>query len=351
MENPRPASGGIHTGRGTHIRLLGELRVTRAGQTLPLPASKRSRALLGYLVGTASPQTRQHLCDLLWDGPGDPRAELRWSLTKLRPVLDEAALHRIAADRERVAFAAHGATVDIVAVRALLADGVEAADTAALEQAAALMNGEFLDGLELPACYRFHQWCMAEREWYCALRLRILGALLRRLDQEPERALAYARLLIVADPLSEAGHAAVVRQLLAAGRLHDAELHYCQAEKMFRRELGVTPGKELREAAQQLRFTLHQHAEYTRHAREVVPEQEQPQLQPPVPELSENAQQTRMPLVGRDAECKFIRGMVDVLALEANRQEHSGLQLFCGEAGIGKTSLLDALGRYATQSE
>ena len=33
------------------IRLLGELQVTRAGGAVPLPASKRTRALLGYLVG------------------------------------------------------------------------------------------------------------------------------------------------------------------------------------------------------------------------------------------------------------------------------------------------------------
>ncbi|MES2102492.1 MAG: AAA family ATPase [Pseudomonadota bacterium] len=350
MENPPPASDGSGTGSGMQIRLLGELRITRAGQVLPLPASKRSRALLAYLAATASPQTRQHLCDLLWDGPGDPRAELRWSLSKLRPVVDEAALQRIAADRERVAFVPHGATIDIATVRALLADGVEAAGTAALEQAAALMRGEFLDGLELPACYRFHQWCMAEREWYCALRLKILAALLRRLEQQPEAALAYARTLIVADPLSEPGHAALVRQLLATGRLQDAEAHYRYAEKMFQRELGVAPGKELREAAQQLRAELHLRAEYTRQARDFVPEQEPPAIVAAAAPAND-AGQARVPLVpliGRDAECRLIRSAV--AALGAGDRTQPGLLLFCGEPGIGKTSILNALDSCATQS-
>jgi len=326
VENSPP--DGVQAGSDLQIRLLGELRVTRGDHALALPTSKRSRALLAYLVGTASPQTRQHLCDLLWDGPGDPRAELRWSLSKLRPVIDEVALHRIAADRERVAFAPHGATVDTVAVRALLAAGVQAAGTAALEQAAAMMEGDFLEGLELPACYRFHQWCMVEREWYCALRLKILTALLQRLDQEPERALAHARALALADPLSEPGHAAIVRQLLAVGRPHDAEAHCRYAENLFRRELGAEPGREWREAVQRLRLELHQRAEYTRLARQAMPANDglQPEPAATIPAPDEHAEPAGMPLVGRDAERKLIHGIVD--ALGPGRQAQAGLLLF-----------------------
>src|ERR1019366_4381614 len=57
------------------IRVLGELEVLRDGKAVALPASKKTRALLGYLVLAGSrPQPRQRLCDLLWDGPSDPRA-------------------------------------------------------------------------------------------------------------------------------------------------------------------------------------------------------------------------------------------------------------------------------------
>ena len=59
------------------IRLLGELAVVRDGRVAPLPASRRTRALLGYLAATARPHLRSHLCDLLWEGPDDPRAALR----------------------------------------------------------------------------------------------------------------------------------------------------------------------------------------------------------------------------------------------------------------------------------
>ena len=105
---------------GLEIRLLGDLQVLRGGRLQSLPASKKTRALLGYLVATGTPHLRERLCDLLWEGPDDPRAALRWSLTKIRPLLNDAATPRLLADRDRVAFEARDTEIDAVRVRALL---------------------------------------------------------------------------------------------------------------------------------------------------------------------------------------------------------------------------------------
>ena len=109
------------TDTGFEIRLLGDPRVLRDGQIVTLPASKKTRALLGYLAGTATAHRREHLCDLLWDGPNDPRAELRWSLNKIRNVLGDDSRARVRADREWVALSEEIAFVraylDIEAVR------------------------------------------------------------------------------------------------------------------------------------------------------------------------------------------------------------------------------------------
>ena len=61
------------------ILLLGELRVLLNGRDMPLPASKKARALLAFLVATGRPHRRERLCELLWDLPDDPKAALRWS--------------------------------------------------------------------------------------------------------------------------------------------------------------------------------------------------------------------------------------------------------------------------------
>src|SRR5258708_34370810 len=125
------------------IRLLGELEVQRDGKTVPLPPSKKTRVFVAYLVGSGRPQLRDRLCELLWDGRDDPRAELRWSLTKLRTLLD----NHLVADRERVEFRSDGVSVDLHAFRRLI-NGNQ------LLAAAETVRGEFLEGLDLPGCYR-----------------------------------------------------------------------------------------------------------------------------------------------------------------------------------------------------
>lgn len=171
--------------RSLNIRLLGELRLARDGTPLPLPASRKTRALLGYLIATGQAHRRERLCDLFWDGPDDPRAELRWCLSKIRSLLVDVEA-RLVADRERVCIELENAAVDLLSVRSLLRDGVAAASTGDLRQAVSLFGGEFLDGLDLPACYRYQEWCMAEREAVSRLRLSALGVLVERLQDNPE---------------------------------------------------------------------------------------------------------------------------------------------------------------------
>ncbi len=178
MESARSVAALAPDSTDVRIHLIGDLRVARAGERVVLPASKRTRALLGYLAAMGTPQLRQSLCDLLWDGPDDPRGSLRWSLSKLRAVIDDGSTARLSADRERVVFLPRGAFIDLLRLQELLASGVEQAELTTLEEAAQLLQGEFLDGLDLPSCYRFHHWCMAERER--------LGAI-RRSGAEPAR--------------------------------------------------------------------------------------------------------------------------------------------------------------------
>src|SRR5437773_5113620 len=98
------------------IGLLGELEMRRDGRVLALPPSKKTRALIGYLVATRRPHSRDHLCELFWDGPDDPRGALRWSLTKIRSLLGDADSMRLIADREHIAFDPVGAVVDLISV-------------------------------------------------------------------------------------------------------------------------------------------------------------------------------------------------------------------------------------------
>ncbi|HET8643893.1 MAG TPA: AAA family ATPase, partial [Vicinamibacteria bacterium] len=301
------------------IRLLGELAIVRDGRPLELPASKRTRALLGYLAATGKPHLRSQLCDLLWEGPDDPRAALRWSLAKLRPLLDEEGARRLLADRERVALEPAGAEIDLVAARAEAGSDPAAGDLAALRRAAARFRGEFLDGLELPDCFRYHQWCAGEREASRALLSRVLQALVARLQASPGEALAYARQWVAADPLREVAHAALIRCLGAAGRVRDALDQYEACVRLLA-ETGARPSAETEDARRALGRPA-------------------PVVAGRVASAPATPAPAAIPLVGRGPEWAALAEMAALAASGRGRQ----LALVTGEPGIGKTRLLDAL--------
>src|SRR6185436_5814351 len=124
MKRTKPRAGDLE------IRLLGKLEVLRGGEPRVLPASKKSRALLAYLVVTARSHLRERLCDLLWEAPDDPRASLRWSLAKIRPLVDDGEAVRLSGGGDEVSFDPRGAKVDMLEVRAELAGGAAVASLA-----------------------------------------------------------------------------------------------------------------------------------------------------------------------------------------------------------------------------
>ncbi len=310
------------------VRVLGELELARGGKRLALPASKKSRALLAFLVVTARPHLRESLCDLLWLGPDDPRAALRWSLTKIRALVDTGKTTRLVADRERVAFEATGASVDLLEARRLAGDDLAAAPTEALAHAAELFRGEFLAGLDLPDCYRYHQFCVAERESARALRVSLLSALVERLAEAPEAALVHARTRVAIDPLSEAAHVDVVILLARLGRKREALAQYETCARILAAELGTKPSARLIHA----RTLVGSQAPGGS-----VPAPAGPRKPAATPAIERGPETpAAMRFVGRLGERAHIAGRVQAAAAHSS----PAATLFLGEPGMGKTRLL-----------
>jgi DNA-binding SARP family transcriptional activator len=213
------------------IRLLGPLSIERQGQAQTIPASRKTRAILGYLVLSPRPVSRQRLCDLFFDAPDDPRASLRWSLTKLRPLVDEPDRPRLIAERDTLVFDAAGADVDALRI---LAAPFEGAVDAELARLLLEPSAPVLEDAELPDRTDFAAWLNATREDLRFAQIRGVRALLKQ-AQEPDRALPLYRRWLTLDPLDETANRDLIGALAQLGRTEEAQMTLAAAERAFAR--------------------------------------------------------------------------------------------------------------------
>ena len=130
--------------------------------------------------------------------------------------------------------------------------GPAVASIDSLRRAAASFRGDFLEGLDLTGCYRYHEWWIAERERVRATRVSVLGQLIERVRDTPDEALEYARQLLALDPLSEASHIRLIRLLGDMGRTREAIAQYDRCKRVLASELGAQPSPELQLARMNL---------------------------------------------------------------------------------------------------
>ncbi len=294
------------------LRVLGSVSIERGGARLELPPSKKTRALLGYLLVEQRAQTREQLCALFWDLPDDPRGALRWSLSRLRPLLDEPGRQRVRADRERVELDFEGARVDLRAAEALRSRGLASASAAELQEAAGLFRGELLEGLELSEAFRFQAWCTARREEAQKLHAEILRALATRL--EGGAALPVLRKLVELSPADEAAHRLIIALLGKQGRPREAVAQYDACREILRSTLGTAPSPE------------------TEQVRRAIGAQGPAPAPPAAPPRVEPPPGAAL-LVGREKALAALDG--------------AGVAVVLGEPGIGKSRLLEEVTRQA----
>jgi DNA-binding SARP family transcriptional activator len=293
------------------LQVLGGFRLLERGSPIVVP-SERVQALLTYLVlRRGVPQHRAHLASLFWPDSTDRQAR-----TNLRKLVLE--LRRTLPDADRCVRAEGGTllwreeapcTVDVLEFeRAASCD----ASVAALERAAALYAGDLL-----PGCY--DEWVLAERERLRQRYLTVLERLVALLEARRAyaEAIACARRLLDQDPLREATYRWLMRLHAVVGDRAGAMRVYHTCATLLERELGVPPGAATREAYERL-----VHADV------------RPQ---PAPLVAPR-------LIGREGEWARI--------LAAWQETCAGcprVLLLSGEAGIGKTRLMDEMREWAVR--
>jgi DNA-binding SARP family transcriptional activator/tetratricopeptide (TPR) repeat protein len=224
------------------IRLLGALTLHRGDTVLALPASRKVRALFGYLALAPRPVTRSQLCELLWDVPNDPRGELRWSLSKLRGVLDDDERSRVVTDGDTVALDLSDCTVDALSIEAAMRSRIETHSPAALRDLANLFGGEFLDGIDIDRQPAFDAWLVAQRRRFRACQAAILEHLVRTAAPADETVYDALDKWLMLTPLDVNAHRAMLAALARHGRTREGEEHLATTTRLFETEgLDVAP--------------------------------------------------------------------------------------------------------------
>jgi DNA-binding SARP family transcriptional activator len=314
-----------------HLTLLGGFQV-RLGTGAPvILARKKAQALLAFLViDAAETHLRDKLAALLWGDSSDQRARqsLRQTLLALKQALPGSAAGILRIDGEKVALNRQALEVDVAAFEAFASEGTPHA----LGQAAALYNGDFLEGLGVQEP-RFEEWLIGQRERLRELAIEVLAKLLAHQTTTgalQEAVQTGARLLAI-DPLQEVVHRALMRLYARQGRRGAALRQYQICAAVLQRELGVEP----EEATKQL-------------YQELLQAQPLPSAAPPAVEAGENlahaaaegtseASVPAAPLVGRAPEMATLRR----LRGRAWRGE-ARTAVIVGEAGIGKSRFVAA---------
>lgn len=218
------------------IRVLGPMSVHRDGVEVPLPRSRKVRALLAFLALEPLPMSRSRLCDLLWDVPNDPRGELRWCLTKLRRALDDDDRHRVVTTGQSlISLDLSDCSVDAITIARVLSDGVAKVTTERLEQACALFGGDLLDGMQVDGA-ELASWLVALRQRYRAMRVAVANELVTRSSPGSEAMFRRLEALLQAAPFDVRAHGLMLDALVGAGRLRDAEEHVNGAIRAFEQE-------------------------------------------------------------------------------------------------------------------
>jgi DNA-binding SARP family transcriptional activator/tetratricopeptide (TPR) repeat protein len=293
------------------VRLLGPPVALAGGAWLPLAPSKPHAALV-YVAASGGFVRRAELAELLWPGldDGHAHASLRQALRRLAggPCGD-----LVGRDRSGVWLLGD---CDVLGFRRAVAERRWA-------EALATHRGPLLEGFELDDGDEFAAWMVSARgevadDWRRACRALMAEAIAEGRHGD---ALAYADLLVRADPLDEQAVREAMQAAATDGDPRGAARRFQELAALLRDECGLEP-----EAATQALFE--------RLAESTVAERAVPEpirVEAPRPRVVGE----RRGLVGRDG------AMADIV--ERLRERDARLITLLGPGGIGKTALASAL--------
>ena len=322
------------------IALLGGFTVTLGGEAVRGFSSNKERALLAYLaVEMRHIHQRDSLATLLWPGyPGrSARANLRGALAGLRTAISDrdAIPPFLNITRDTIQFnTSSDHSLDVAKLEGALAS-VRHLSTDELMAAADLVRGELLAGFSLTDALAFDDWESATRERVRRQALDLMGQLVERLDAQGDRelAIAYARRRVDLAPYLEGAQLQLIHLLADDGQRAAALSQYEACRAVLAQEFKAEPSASLRQLHARIRDAKLGTDGYVSllalpPGKRVGPV-ESTEVEPPL-------------FVARERELARLHGH-----LRQALGSHGHVVLVSGEAGAGKTALIQALAQEA----
>ncbi len=306
--------------------------------------SRKALGLLCYLVVQKQPVPRSYLADLFW--PDKTEARGRGNLSRVLHNISTLLPGCLEANRHHVQFQpAQILQIDIDIFDELVSLG----DAESLAAAAELYRGEFMSGFYLDDCPEVETWLVTERTHWSQRIARVLRRLVTYHTQhhQYERGLEFARRHLALDPWREEVHRQVMTLLAFRGQRSAALAQYEACRRILAEELSIEPGPETTALYERIRQGKldrpAKRAENGDSLTEAVPPVATP---PPFSPALARSSSSSVPFVNRKQELKQLADFLD-LALVGQGQ----VAFITGEAGSGKTALIQEFARRAQQEQ
>jgi DNA-binding SARP family transcriptional activator len=330
------------------FRVLGPLEVRNNGKSLALGGTKQRSLLAILLLNANEVVSSDRLIDELWGAaaPGTAQKALQVHVSQLRKVLEpdrpSSECRLLVTRSPGYLLQVEPGQLDLGRFEALAHEGREALSRGDPEHAARVL-GEALGLWRGPPLAEFSYADFAQREISRLEGLR-LAALEDRIQANLDRGrhaevIGELERLVAEEPLRERPRAQLMLALYRAGRQAEALEAYRDARQALTEELGIEPGRELKELEAQI-------LEQDPSLEPPPPSKQQPEA--PVPErwaattAAVGAEHPGEQFVGREGELRDLE-----VALESALLGRGTLFLVGGEPGIGKSRLVDELSARA----
>jgi TolB-like protein/DNA-binding SARP family transcriptional activator/Flp pilus assembly protein TadD len=216
------------------VGMLGPLTIRRDGRLLALPASRKVRALFAYLALAPLAVARSQLCELLWDIPNDPRGELRWSLSKIRSMVDEGERRRVHSSDDAIRLDLSDCFVDAIEIARVINAGIQTIPLDRQRSLSALFNGDFLEGLEIDRNPVFNGWLTAQRRRFRGCHIALLEHLVKSVPDD--EGFAHLEKWLQLAPFDQHVHEMLLSTLARRGQIREGEEHLAATARLFESE-------------------------------------------------------------------------------------------------------------------